>query len=128
MTSCVLFFGSIVSACRKSNMSPFATPAPAFICFARPRDELTTWSTKGVASLIVLSLLSPSEMTISCPCALIACNGFRQSMMHEASFNVGMMIDRCMAIMENNKLLDGLLNKSIAQYTGGWLEAPDLIG
>ena len=58
-------------------MSPAATPAPAFICAPRPRDETMTRSARGAASVAVASALPPSTTITSAPRARSGCSAAR---------------------------------------------------
>ena len=66
-TSASASSGRRVSACRNSSTSPRAAAAPAFICEARPRGAVSTWSASGAASAAVSSLLPPSTTITSAP-------------------------------------------------------------
>ena len=59
--------GRPVSACRNRRTSPRATPAPAFICAARPRGAAIRRSHSGRASATVRSRLPPSTTITSAP-------------------------------------------------------------
>src|SRR6266513_1043877 len=59
--------GSRVSACRKTNASPRASRAPAFICSARPPGASITRSQSARASCVVPSVLPPSTTMTSWP-------------------------------------------------------------
>ena len=87
------FAGSRVSACKNTNISPWAIAAPAFICRARPRSERNTEKPAKAHASPVPSSLPPSTINTSHPLPRQYCRCAIRSGNSSLSLSTGTIIE-----------------------------------